>query len=192
MVCGSGFFFILYDDVLLLMVVVVDFWFGRAFVIGTVSQRFLISGQKTKESQIMESLNNVKQNALYEWMNEWESVYEWVPYLLNHCRYFRDGFQFYFYLIVLPYCLPYIYIGCVTELCSQIDFTFDGGLTIFQVFVVIGNSENFVSSLDWILAIKNLKKNLRICLQRRIEIVQVNSSLCWIYLLMNFIIFKVQ
>lgn len=29
-------------------------------------------------------------------MNEWKSVYEWVPYLLNHCRYFAMVFNFIF------------------------------------------------------------------------------------------------
>ncbi len=63
--CAVRFFF--YDDDDGVVVVVGGFLVWAGFCYWYVSQRFLISGQKTKESQIMESLNNVKQNALYEY-----------------------------------------------------------------------------------------------------------------------------
>lgn len=94
MVCGSVFF---YD----VMCCCCCCWCGgflvwAGFCYWYVSQRFLISGQKTKESQIMESLNNVKQNALYEY--EWMGIGIWMSsiYLLNHCRYFAMVFNFIF------------------------------------------------------------------------------------------------
>lgn len=63
----------------------------------------------------MESLNNVKQNALHEY--EWMGIGIWMSSIsIESLPVFRDGFQFYFHLIV------FLYIA-VWPSYAKIDFT---------------------------------------------------------------------